>query len=230
MINDIYSKDEYFRRELRVEQDDIRHQKKEFAELLNDLERQRNPNDLSCRRCFSLISQIDIRQISRILDNQQYVKYEYDQCLLPLQSILIVLCLFNNLSIQFIFQQALKLFLLSNLFLLICLGVYAEFFVEDRPSVFYTLIIAVFIHLFTMFLLFHVLKTFVIIRHYQHMKKTLINIQWDESILTCVDRVQRFAQQMIVSLDRCFLSMKINLLPLLNAFLTFESIRSILFF
>ena len=177
MINEIYSKGEYFRRELQIEQDDIRHQKKEFAELFGDSERQGNPNDLSCRRCFSLISQIHIREIFRILDNQEYVKHEYNQSLLPLQSILIVLCLLNNLSIQFIFKQALKLFLLSNLFLLLCFGIYAELFIEDQPSVFYTLIIAVFILLFTISLLFHVAKTFVIIRHYQRMKKTFANLQ-----------------------------------------------------
>ena len=176
LITDIYSKDEYFRRELQAEQENIRHQKKEFEQLLDDWKRQCNPNDLSCRRCYFLIHRINVRQIFRILDNQQHVKHEYDECLLPLQSVLILLCLLNNGLIIFVFENAIQLFLLSNAFLLLYLGIYAEFFIEDRPSVFYTLTIAVFILLFTLFLLFHVLKTFVVIRHYQMMRKTLRNV------------------------------------------------------
>ena len=94
-VNDVYSKDDYFRRELQVEQDNIRHQKNEFEQLLDDVKRQLNPkknNDLSCRRCHYFIYQINSRQIFRILDNQQHVKHEYDEYLLPLQSMLILLC------------------------------------------------------------------------------------------------------------------------------------------
>ena len=177
MINEIYSKDGYFRRELQLEQNNIQHEKKEFQQMLDDLRRQRNPNDLSCRRCFFLSAHIDLRQIYRILDNHQHVKQEYDECLFPLQSMFVLLCLLNNALIIVIFDQASRLFLLSNAFLLLLFGIYAELFIQDRPSVFYTLVIAVLILLFTMYLLFQVFKTFVIIGHIRRMRNTSQNLQ-----------------------------------------------------
>ena len=180
MINDVYSKDEYFCRELQLERDNIERQKGEYKQIIDDLRSQYNPNE-TCRRCFSAIYRIDMRHISRILDNQQPVKHEYDEFLFPIQSMLIFLCLLNNIFIIHIFQQALAFFLLSNALLLVLFGIYAEFFIGDRPSVFYTLFIAVLIHLFTIFLLFHILKTFIIIGHYQRMGKALENLQSDPS-------------------------------------------------
>ena len=180
MIKTIYSKDEYFHRELKIEKENIFQQKKQLEQLLDNWKSQRYSTDVSCRRCSSFVTQIDRQQIFRILDNQQHMKEEYNQTLFPLQFILIVLCLLNNIFIILIFENALQLFLLSNLFLTLSFGIYAEFFIQERPNVYFTLLIALFILLFTIFFLFQVIKTSIIIQHYQTARKIMTNVQSDD--------------------------------------------------
>ena len=178
MLNEIYSKKDYFRRELHLEQEKIDQQKRDFEEFFSGWNKQGYSNDVSCQRCSSLLSQIDRRQVFRIVKNQQHVKRQYHQTLFPVQSMLICLCLLNNLSIVFIFHRAIRLFILSNLLLLlVCLCIDAEFFLGAPPNVFFTLAIALSIMLFTIFLFFQVLKTSIIIQNYGRMRKILSNDQ-----------------------------------------------------
>ena len=123
------------------------------------------------------MAQISSDQISRIIDNNRHTKEAYNATLLPLQRLLIVLCLLNNLSLVLIFQRAYPWFLLSNLFLFLSLAIHGEFFIHHRPSVFYTLAIALIILLFTLLLLVKVFETSVIVRHYQTMKLSLEQVQ-----------------------------------------------------
>ena len=175
-IKDIYSKNEYFSRELAIERDQILRYKKELSQLPHQLIFHCRVTNESCEEWNFLLKELNSKQIFRIIENNQHTKEEFHQVLLPLQYLLVCLCLFNNILILITYEKALKLFFFSNILCIICLSIYGEFFIKDRPSLSYTLIIALFIVLFTIFLLFKVFDTLLIIRHYRLFQENLKNL------------------------------------------------------
>lgn len=181
MINEVYAKDDYFRQQLLIERERILRSKTEFDQFSRDLKLNYHENNISCRKCISLMRKIDSQQIFRILENNDHVKHEYDKMLLPLQSLLILICLLNNISIILIFDKAVQLFSLSNMLLILCVCIHAEIFIEDRPSTMYTLIIGCCILFFTLFFLFKVFRTFFNIGYYRVVKNTLEELSIETS-------------------------------------------------
>lgn len=169
MINEISSKDKYLRQQWLSEREKIVNQKKNFYEFLNNLKSSSNQSTQSCKKCFDSISRFYYKAIVKIYEKNQHVKEEYNQIVLPLQYLSSFLCLINNLLTQIIFKKSSKFFFLSNILLILCLCIYAEFFLPNQPKVFYTLFIAWSIVIFTIYFLTKVISTLVIIAHYQLM-------------------------------------------------------------
>jgi len=169
MINEISSKDEYLRQQWLFEQERIVDQKKNFHQFLNDLKSTSDQRTKSCKKCFDLIIKFYSKQIFGMYEKNEHIKEEYNQTVLPLQYLSACLCLMNNSLILIIFKKSLKFFFLSNILLILCLCIYAEFFLPDQPNVSYTLFIGWSIIVFTIYLLMKVFSTLLIIEHYQSM-------------------------------------------------------------
>ena len=166
MINEISSKDGYLQQQWLFEQERIVDRKRNLPQFLNDL---KSTSDQRTKSCFDLISKFYAKQMFGIHEKNQHIKEEYNQTLLPLQYLLAFLCLMNNSLILIIFKRSLKFYFLSNIFLILCLCIYAEFFLPHQPNVSYTLYIGWSIFLFTIYLLMKVFSTLWIIEHYQSM-------------------------------------------------------------
>lgn len=170
MTNEILSKDEHLRKQWLNEQERISDQKRNLSRYLNDLQSTCvNLRKKSCANCFHSISMLYSAQLLGIYDKTQRTREEYRRTLLPLQYLSAFLCLMNNAWILFIFEKCAKLYIPSNILLLLCLWIHAEFFLPYRPSVAYTLFIAWSIMLFTTYLLLKLFSTLVIIDHYHLM-------------------------------------------------------------
>ena len=169
MINEISSKDEYLRQQWLFEQQRIVDQKKNLDQFLNDLKSTSDQRTTSCEKCFDSISEFDPKKILDIYEKSPQIKEEYNQTLLPLQYLSAFLCLMNNSLILIIFKKFVKCYFLSNVLLILCLCIYAEFFLPAQPNVNYTLFIGCSIILFTIHLLIKVFSTLLIIKHYQSM-------------------------------------------------------------
>lgn len=169
MINEISSKDEGLRQQWLFKQEKILDQKRNLYKVLIDFKSTSDQRTKSCGKCFDLISKFYSKQLFGIYEKNQHIKEEYNQALLPLQYLSAFLCLMNNFLILIIFEKSLKFYFLSNVLLILCLCIYAEFFLPDQPNVFYTLFISWSIVLFTIYLLMKVFYMLLIIEHYQSM-------------------------------------------------------------
>jgi hypothetical protein len=169
MLNEVSSKDEYLHQQWLFEQEKIVNQKKNLREFLNDLKSSSNQSEIRCKNCFTTILRWYSKEILNIYEKNRHVKEEYYQIVLPLQYLSSFLCLINNWLILIIFKKSYKFYFLSNILLIICLCIYAGFFLPNQPNVSYTLFIAWSIVLFTIYLLMKVFSTLFIIEHFQLM-------------------------------------------------------------
>ena len=78
-----------------------------------------------------------------------------------------------RLDFNYIFKEPTNFFIISKLFAFICLCISGEFFIKDKPNVYYTLIIGVSILLFSSILLIKILLTLLSITLYQMMRNIL---------------------------------------------------------
>lgn len=175
-MNEIYLKNEYFSQALAIERDQTLRYKKELSQLPHQLMVYCRVRNESCDEWTFLVKKLTSKQIFRIIENNRHIKEEFNQALFPLQFLLICLCLCNNILILIMFEKALALFFVSNILCIICLSIHGEFFIRDRPSVYYTLIIALFIVLFTIYLLFKVSDALLMIRHYRLVQENSKNL------------------------------------------------------
>ena len=169
IINEISSKDEYLRQQWLFQQERIAEQKRNLRQFLNDFKSTSDQREKSCGKCFNRILTFYEKELFDIYEKNADIREEYNQTLLPLQYLLAFVCLLNNFSILIIFKNSFKLYVLSNILLIVCLCIYAEIFLPTQPNVSYTLFIAWSIILFTIYLLMKVLSTLLIIKHYQSM-------------------------------------------------------------
>jgi len=173
---DVHSKHEYFNEQLQIEEEKLNRYKKELIKTKNYYRYNVNNNNITCKKCSSLIQKLDFDYIiNHFLVNSRQIKQLYDDTLYPLQCLLILICCFNTTCIVIIFKEPTKLFLTSNLYTIICLCIYAEVFIKDKPNAYYTLITAVVIFLFSCFLLIKIFLTLLNILHYQRIKDILTN-------------------------------------------------------
>lgn len=61
------------------------------------------------------------------MENNKSIRKSYGDTLSPLQYLLIQVCLINMISIILIFKELIRLFILSNLFVIINLFIHGEF-------------------------------------------------------------------------------------------------------
>ena len=170
MMIDIHSKSEYFHEQLQIEREEINRYQQELRELRDNT----GNNNIACKKCWSSLNYFDFDHIiNHVLENNRRVKKSYNDTLDPLQHLLINICLLNTICIVIIFKKPSKLFYTSNLFTIICLFIHGEILIEDKPNVYYTLIVGVGIFLFSLFLLIKILITLLNILHYQRMKEIL---------------------------------------------------------
>ena len=170
MMNEVYLKNNYFRQKLEIERNEIHQYKEELNQMFSSRGEISGTTTNSCQHCFRLFEQIDRKRLCRFIERRQPIKAEYNETLEPLQHLLVLICLLNNMSIIVVYEKAFKLFFLSTIFNFICQFINAEVFIEDRPSVYYTLVNASLIISFTSYFLFKIVNTLVTIRHYQLIK------------------------------------------------------------
>ncbi len=173
MIN-IHSKHEYFSVQLQIEREQLDKFKNELIEQKSCYSNNIRKDDMTCQKCWWPVLDLNFNHIiNHVLKNNKHIKRSYDDTLFPLQRLLIPICLFNTLCITIIFKEPIKLFLTSNLVTIICLCIYRELFIEDKPNVYYTLITGVGILLFSVFLLIKILLTLLNIIYYHILKNIL---------------------------------------------------------
>lgn len=174
MMIDIHSKHEYFREQLQIETEQMNRLKNDLLHLKHYYRDDVNKDDIICQKCILPVFDIDSDYIiNHLLKNNLPIKKLYNDTLLPLQHLLILICLLNKIYMTMIFEKPIKLFLISSLFGIICLFIHGEFFIEDKPNVYYTLIAAIGVFLFSVFLLIKILLTLLNIIYYHTMKNIL---------------------------------------------------------
>ena len=166
MLNEVSSKDEYLRQKWFLEKDRIANQKKNFLTFLEDFKSSTIQISTPCKNCIGSISRFYSKEIVNIYEKSQHVKEEYNDVVLPLQYLSSFLCLVNNFVILLIFKNSYRFYFASNILLIFCLCIYAEFFVPNQPDVSYSLFIAWSIGIFTIYLLMKVFSTLLILEHY----------------------------------------------------------------
>ena len=169
MLNEVSSKNEYVRQQWLFEHEKIVNQKRNLHEFLNNLKPPLNQSIKPCKKCFDSISRFYFEEILNIYEKNRHVKDEYDQIVLPLQYLSSFLCLINNFLILIIFKKYYKFYFISNILLILCLCIHAEFFLRNQPNISYTLFTAWSVVIFTIYLLIKVFSTLFIIEHYQLM-------------------------------------------------------------
>ncbi|CAF4522829.1 unnamed protein product [Rotaria sp. Silwood2] len=174
MMENIHCKHEYFKKQLKIEREELNKLKDELVGLRYYYGHNVSKHDMTCQKCWFPILDLNLGYIiNHVLENNKHIKKSYNDTLLPLQCLLIAICFLNTICIMMIFREPFKLFLTSNLFAVICLSIYGEIFIKDKPNVYYTLIIGVGILLFSLFLLIKILMTLLNIIYYQRMKDIL---------------------------------------------------------
>ena len=169
-MHQISTKAEYFDQQLLAERIEILQRKNEFNEFFDDFKSNWHKQNKSCQQCQTLFYQLNPKHILRLIDKNQPIKNEHDDILWSLHYLLVLLCLTNNFLVLFVFGKALEFYIFSNILLIISVGIYAEFFIEERPNVYYILVIAGLINLFTISLLFQAFNNLLAVRHYQKWK------------------------------------------------------------
>ena len=176
MMKNVHSKHEYFNEHLKIERNELNTLKQKLIQLKEDAGKNIDTNDIVCHKCWYSIYRLDFDYIlSHVLENNKHIKKSYNDTLTPLQYLLILICFINTISITVILKEPMRLFILSNLFVIINLGIQGEFFISDIPNVYYTLIIGIFIFLFSMFLLLKLMITLLMIVHYRIIEDILMN-------------------------------------------------------
>lgn len=174
-MNDLYLKNQYFKKHLLIEKETLNKYQQDLKRLSSTLRSNYDPKNLPCIRCSRLLGKLDDQQISRLLENNQHVKQEYDRALCPVQYLLVFICFVNSVFTTIIFEKPLIFFLLSNLFCIGCFCIHGEFFFGDQSLLISTVIIGTFICLFSVYLLIHAIITLVVIMNYHMMKSILIS-------------------------------------------------------
>jgi hypothetical protein len=175
-MKNVHSKHQYFDEHLKIEKDKLNTFKQNVIQLKKDAGDNLDTNDIVCHKCWDAIYDLDFNYIlSDVLENNKHIKKSYDDTLSPLQYLLIAICFINTILITMIFREPVRLFLLSNLFVIINLCIHAEFFISDTPNVYYTLILGICIFLFSIFVLLKILSTLLTIFYYLIMKNILKN-------------------------------------------------------
>src|ERR1700722_7737404 len=103
MIN-IHSKHEYFNEQLQIETKQMNRLRKELFDLKVYYTHNISKNDITCQKCWSPIWNLDINYtINHLLKYNLPIKKWYNDTLLPLQYLLILICLFNTICMTIIF-------------------------------------------------------------------------------------------------------------------------------
>ncbi|CAF1450051.1 unnamed protein product, partial [Rotaria sordida] len=183
MMLNVLSKHEYFNEQLQIENEKLNRFKQKIIDIESDHGYSIRKNDITCNKCSLHIWKLDFDYIlNHIVENNRYIKKSYDDTLYPLQCILSLINCVNTICIMMIFKEPIKLFLISNLLTIICLSIYGEFFIENKPNVYYTLIFGVVLVLFSCILIIKILLTLFDIIVYQRMKNILTD-QWQLPVL-----------------------------------------------
>ncbi|CAF0882394.1 unnamed protein product [Rotaria sordida] len=174
MMKNIHSKHDYFNEHLKKEREKLNTLEQKIYELKQIAGHNLDMYDIVCHKCWSSIYNLNFDYvISHALENNKPIKKSYDDTLSPLQYVFIITCFINTISITLIFKEPVRLFLLSNLFIIISLCIHGEFFISNVPDVYYTLINGILIFLFSAFVLLKILMTLLTIVHYRIMKNIL---------------------------------------------------------
>ncbi len=146
----------------------------DLNKIRHDCKSHVNLNNKACQKCWLCNSSYDYDQIiNLVLENNRHIKKSYDDTLFPLQALLIFICSFNTICITMIFKEPITLFLTSILFTSIWVCINGEVLIQDKPNVYYALVISLGIFLFSLFLLIKILITLLKIVEYQRMKDIL---------------------------------------------------------
>jgi len=177
MMIDIHSKHEYFNEQLQIERENLSKFKEELIKTEHYYRYNVSNDNITCLACWSPIWELDFDYIiNHVLENNRHIKQLYDDTISPLQRLLTLICCFNTMCVVIIFKKNhTSYFFTSSLFTTICVFIYGEFFIRDKPNVYYTLITGVGIFLFSCFLLIKILLTLLNVLHYQRMKDILTN-------------------------------------------------------
>ena len=175
MIINIHSKHEYFDQQLSIETKEFNQLKDEFMEFIHCYKNSASRYDRTCSVSRVWISDSHINYIiDDVFENNRYIKRSYDDILSPLQYSLVFICLFNIFCMIIIYKNPTTYFCISILFAIICVWIQGEFQIEDKPNVYYTLVISVGILFFSVFLLIKILFILSNIMFY-HRMKTILN-------------------------------------------------------
>ena len=172
IMKEVCAKDEYFFKNLPVEKQRIRKYQEDLKRLSTHVMPQYDRNNIVCVQCDYALSTLDLRHIGRLIENNQHIKQEYYDVVHPCQHFFVLLCLLNTISMITIFKEPLKLFLLSNFLCIMCLWIRGEIIVDDQWILRASLILALFIFLFSFYLLFIMIKTLILVLNYQKMNNT----------------------------------------------------------
>lgn len=175
MARNIYCKHGYFDENLKIEREKLNRIKENIFQLKeevgNNLFKDRN-----CHKCWYSLWQLNYNSIyAYISSNNKPIKRSYDETLSPLQKLLMGLSYVNIHLMTIIYIKPCRLFFLSIFLAIVHLCIYSELFIDNTPSIFYTLTIGICIILFSIFLLFKIMIDLLMIVHYQSMKKILLS-------------------------------------------------------
>ncbi|CAF4883741.1 unnamed protein product [Rotaria socialis] len=170
MMVNIHSKHDYFKKQLQIEAENLNRFKQDLLRTQNDTLNHKK-NNQTCVQCWFLDLMLNYNYIfNYVLEKNRHIKKSYNDTLYPLQHLLILMSFFNTILIMIIFKEPIEIFFISNLFTITCLCLYGEFFIEDKPNVYYTLIIGVGLVLFYFYIRIKIILTLFNIIVYQRMK------------------------------------------------------------
>mgnify|MGYP001122146697 CR=1 FL=1 len=175
LMRDIYSQHEYFQENLKIERTKLNQLKEAVFRLRDDAKRNLF-NSQNCYECWFSLLQLDYNSIySSMASQKQPIKTSFYEILSPLQKILIGLSLGNIHLIAMIYIKPNRLFAFSILLSVIHIFICMQLFLTDIPNVCYTLVIGIFLCLFSMVLLFRIIIDLLKITHYQNIKEVLLS-------------------------------------------------------
>ena len=175
MMSKVFGKDEYFFKHLPLEKQRLRKYQEDLKHLSTHVMPRYDRNNIVCVQCDLTLSELDLRYIRRLIENNQHIKQEYYEVLQPCQHFFVLLCLFNTISMVTIFKEPSKLFFVSNFFCIMCLWIRGEILVDDQWVLRASLFLGLCIVLFSLYLVFIMIRTLIFVLKYQKMPHTPIN-------------------------------------------------------
>lgn len=145
--------------------------KKILLELKENAGNNLNTYDPTCHQCWHSIYALDDNCISSYISRKDRpIKRSYDDIVLPLQNLLLLMYHVNLFSMVSIFKEPFLLFCLSTFLSVMNVFIQSELFTAVAPNVYCTIAVSGCIFLFSIFLLLKMMVTLLTIIHYGIMK------------------------------------------------------------